>query len=202
MAAELNSIQENDMNKNTSRSPAALVLVGMVSLLLTACGGGGGDSAPSTTATTTPTPTATAIITSLASIVAALDFRFSTAQQPASGITLARATGAALGTGVKLVLTGSTCVHDAVGTLTNPMATDSYISYPLTVTEASQTSAKFNLGAFQIPAAATEVLVTVIDGNSTLYSKRHSVASLANLSLVFPDEPPSSQETTYLDACN
>jgi hypothetical protein len=135
-------------------------------------------------------------------MVAALDFSFSTAQQPASGITLTRASGSALGTGVKLALTGSTCVHEAVGALTNPMATDSYVTYPLTVTEASQISTKVNLGAFQIPAAATEVLVTVVDGNSTLYSKRQSVASLASLSLVFPDEPPSSQETTYLDICN
>lgn len=192
------------MKKFASHHPATLVLVGMASLLLTACGGGGGGGSASSATPVTPiTPTVpTASITSLASIVAALDFSFSTAQQPASGVTLARATGAALGTGVKLVLTGSTCVHEAVGALTNPMATDSYIIYPLTVTEASQTSSKINLGAFQIPAVVTEVLVTVVDGNSTLYSKRHSVASLASLSLVFPDEPPSSQDTTYLDACN
>lgn len=82
------------------------------------------------------------------------------------------------------------------------MATDSYIIYPLSGTQASQISSTINLGAFQIPAAAAEVLVTVVDGNSTLYSKRYSVASLASLSLKFPDAPPSSQETTYLDACN
>lgn len=184
------------MNKHTSHHPGTLVLVGLACLLLSACGGGGGGSAPSA-----PT-TATTALSSMTSMVAALDFSFSTAQQPASGITLTRASGSALGTGVKLVLTGSTCVHEAVGALTNPMATDSYVTYPLSVTEASQTSTKVNLGAFQIPAAATEVLVTVVDGNSTLYSKRQSVASLASLSLVFPDEPPSSQETTYLDICN
>ena len=185
------------MNKHKSHHPATLVLVGIASLLLSACGGGGGGGN-----TPSPTPNPEAKITSLASIVAALGFEFSTAQQPASGITLARASGAALGTGVKLLLTGSTCVHEAVGTLINPIATDSYITYPLTVTEASQTSLKVNLGAFQIPAAATDVLVTVVDGNSTLYSKRQPVATLVSLNVVFPDEPPSSQATTYQDACN
>ncbi len=191
------------MKNHTSHQPFTLLLVGMISIVLTACGGGGGGGSSPSSATPTPIATISSVatITSMASIVAALDFTFGTEQQPASGIALARATGAALGTGVKLLLTGSTCMHEAVGTLTNPMATDSYITYPLSVTEASQTSLKVNLGDFQIPAAVTEVLVTVVEGNSTLYSKRHSVGSLANLSLLFPDEPPSSQDATYLDFC-
>jgi hypothetical protein len=136
--------------------------------------------------------------------VPAASFTWTTAQQSAVGITLSRVSHSVLGTAVKLVLSSYTCTHPALGSLANPMATGTYTSYPLTTTQAAQTSTTISLSSFQIPSAVSTVLVEVTDGNSTLYSKRQTVASLTSLSLAFPDSPPSSQvlgDAAYLDAC-
>jgi hypothetical protein len=198
---------EDDMNTFHKKSPVSIGLYVAMAAFLTACGGGGGGGASTTAAVvttpvvTTPVVVVTPTATAFKAVVPQAGFNWTTVQKPATGITLSRVSGQALGTRIKLNIANFTCVHSAVGSLVNPMATDTLTAYPLTATEGANKTLTVSLGAVQIPAAITQVLVEVLDGNSTLYSKRHAVSALGSLTVAFPDTTPSSQDPTYVDQC-
>jgi hypothetical protein len=173
--------------KNT---PTATTCCLLVAWMLTGCLGGG-----SGTGTVAPAPTVMTAVTPPA------NFTWTTAQQVSTGgITLSRVSTPTLGA-VKLMIANFVCVHPVVGQLQNPMATDLYASYPLNTAQSASSSAMIDLQSLQIPAAVTDVLVQVVDGNSILYSKRHTVKSLAGLSVAFPDTAPNPTQPTYMDQC-
>jgi hypothetical protein len=166
------------------------------------CGGGGGGGGAAATggAAAPPTTTATPAAT-FSSITPPAGFEWNSAQAATAGITLSRASGAELGGGIKLQLSTFTCSHPVVGDVTNPMAVDSLTGHALSEQDAALRTVTVPLGMLQVPAVITEVLVEVIEGNSTLYGKRHALSALAGLNVVFPDSTPSSQDTDYVDRC-
>ena len=105
------------------RLPLACVLLG--TLALASCGGGGGGSA----AVAAPSN----VIASFLDIMPGLNFFWSTSQQASVGITLTRASGAALGD-LKMVLSTSTCDDPTGGggQLVHPVRTSVLIAVPLT----------------------------------------------------------------------
>jgi len=164
-------------------------------LALSSCGGGGGSTAA---------PVAKAP-TSLTEVTVPTGFDWGMAQSSSVALTLARSNGAALGTGVKVLLSNYSCSHPSLGSLTNPIATDLIASYSLTSAEGESHSAVVRMDGLPLPATTTSVLIEVVEANATLYSRRQAVTALGNLSLTFKDVPPSSDlpaDSAYLDACN
>ncbi len=188
----------------------ATLCLGIAATAAGSGGGGGGtatDSAPAPPAATTNSgasapPAATETpVASFSSIVPPAGFDWNSAQAAAAGITLARASGAALGGNIKLTLSTFTCSHPVVGDVPNPMAIDILTGHALGAEDAARRTVTVPLGTLQVPAVITEVLVEVIEGNSILYGKRHALSALAGLNLVFPDSTPSSEDTEYVDRC-
>lgn len=166
------------------------------------CGGGGGGGAAAPVGAAEPVVAALPTVATFSSITAPAGFDWSTAQGATAGIALARASGAELGGSVRLHVSTSTCSHPAVGDLTNPMAVDSLTSHALNTADASRRSVTVPVSSVRVAGAATEVLVEVLEGNSTLYSKRHPLSALGSLNVVFPDSTPSSQDSAYVDQCS
>ena len=176
-------------------------------LLLSGCGGGGGGDSVASTAVAGTSGTATVVASSVTSMQAVAPpggFNWTTAQSSSGGVTLTRAAGGNLGGAVKVIVSSYTCQHPAVGALTNPMATDVFAGYPLTTQQAASTSALISLGTLQLPASTSSVLLQVVDGNSTLYSRVVSLSALSSLNVAFPNVAPSSNnpgDAAYLDTC-
>lgn len=162
------------------RMALACMLIGT----LTSCGGGGGDS----TTTSAPKPG----ITSFLQINPLAGFSWSTSQQTTPTITLTRMPGAALG---NLTVLLSNYVCDGSN---RPVRGGLFRSFSLTPSQQATTSVTLGSSALklQIPAAATYVLVEVVDNNRkiVLYSQLVAPAALAlaPLAISVPDVPALS----------
>jgi hypothetical protein len=177
------------------RAPRACVLICTLALALASCGGGAGG--------TTATPmTQTTILDGFFQMMPDLSFLWTTSKQVNVGITLSRASNAALGD-LTVVLSNSTCDDPTGGDqLAHPIRTSVFIAYPLTVTPVNQqTAASATLGLgqlqLQIPDATSYVLVEVLDNTNPsleLYSKLVRPADLPSLNIVIA--LPQPRDTT------
>lgn len=167
---------------SSRRAPAICALLG--TLMLSACGGGGGGASTPAVAT----PTATAAVTNFAQVSAMPNFTWATANKvvPAVGISRNPALGE-----LTLLLSNYTCVDP-----TNPGARLHYplrdgllTSYSLNPAEQAATKITWNQLGLQVPAATNLLLIELVEGTSTIYSKLVQPSALATLSITLTDTP-------------
>lgn len=164
------------------RAPAVCALLG--TLMLSACGGGaGGASSASAPVATTPT------VTSFAQVTAMPNFSWSTstALQPAVGIS--RSSGASLGA-LTLLVSNYICVDPTSSSgarLHFPLRDGLLTAYSLSAAEQAATKFTWNQLGLQTTAATSLLLVELVEGNSTIYSKLVQPSALATLSITLPD---------------
>jgi hypothetical protein len=166
-------------------------------LLLGACGGG--DSANKDDQKNKPQE-----ITSFDKVKVADAFDWKTSQSTSPSLTIRRADNAVLGEGWTVSLTDYACSDAALGDYETPVATSQYLRLPLSNGDALLTQARLEIGALQLPAGKSDVLVEVYRANSVHYSRRHAVKDLAMLTVTLPAAPPSTANTAdraYLDLC-
>jgi hypothetical protein len=169
------------------------------SLLLGACGGGSGGGASKEDQNI-----ATPEVTSFDKVKVAEGFDWKTSQSINPALTIRRADNAFLGEGWTVSLTDYACSDAALGDYETPVATSQYLRLPLSNGDALLTQARLEIGALQLPAGKSDVLVEVYRANSVHYSRRHAVKDLAKLTVTLPTAPPSTANTAdraYLDLC-
>lgn len=168
---------------NTMAASGRMAMVGMLIGTLASCGGGSGSGS-----TAMATPGATPVLASFVDLVSAAGFSWSTAQSATVAISLSRSPAARLGNLTVLV---SSYACDASSP--NPVRSGLYTSFSLLPVQQIDYAATLgSAGAkLQFPAAATRVLVEVVDNdrNITLYSTLATPAALAALAIQVPDTP-------------
>lgn len=167
---------------NTMAASGRMAMVGMLIGTLASCGGGSGSTA-------TATPGATPVLASFVELIPAAGFSWSTAQSATVAISLSRSPAARLGNLTVLV---SSYACDASSP--NPVRSGLYTSFSLLpVQQIDYAATVGSAGAkLQFPAAATRVLVEVVDNDRsiTLYSTLVTPAALATtLAIQVPDTP-------------
>lgn len=173
------------------RLPLACVLI--CTLGLASCGGGAGGTTAAPTKQTT-------ILDGFFQMMPDLSFLWTTSKQVSVGITVSRASNAALGD-LTVVLSNSTCDDPTGGgRLLHPIRTSVFIAYPLTDVEQTKTTATLGLGQLQlqIPDATSYVLVEVLDNTNPsleLYSKLVRPADLPSLNIVIALPQPRDATT-------
>jgi hypothetical protein len=159
----------------SGRMAMACLLIGV----LASCGGGSGSTA---------TPAAKPVLASFVDLISAAGFSWSTAQPATVAISLSRSPAARLGD-LTVLVSGYACGASSP----NPVRSGLYSSFSLLPVQQIDYAA--TLGStgvkLQVPAAATRVLVEVVDNNRgiTLYSTLAIPAALATLAIQVPNTP-------------
>lgn len=165
------------INMMTMAASCRMAMACMLIGTLASCGGGSGSTAA-------PKP----VLASFADLISAAGFSWSTAQSATVAISLSRSPAARLGN-LTVLVSSYTC--DASSP--NPVRSGLYTSFSLLPVQQIDYAATLGQAdmKLQMPAAATRVLVEVMDNNRgiTLYSTLAAPAALATLAIQVPDAP-------------
>ena len=167
---------------NTMAASGRMAMACMLIGTLASCGGG----SSATTATAKP------VLASFVDLISAAGFSWSTTQSATVAISLSRSPVARLGN--LTVLVSSYVCNDAGGAwLANPVRSGLFTSFSLLPVQQIDDAATLGSAGvtLQVPAAATRVLVEVVDNNRriTLYSTLTTPAALATLTILVPETP-------------